>query len=328
MISTDLKVFALASGREYGERVAAALGVALGAHEERDFEDGEHKLRPLENVRGADVYVVQSLYGDPGQSVDEKLVRLLFFIGALKDASAGAITAVIPYLCYARKDRKTKPRDPITTRYVAALLESVGVGRVVTLDVHNLAAYQNAFRCQSEHLEAAGLFAEHAARAWAGEELIVVSPDVGGVKRAERFREILSRALGREIPGGFMEKHRSEGVVSGDGLVGEVENRSAIIVDDLISAGTTMGRAAKACRARGAAKVHAVATHGLFMAGADQVFADPAIDSLVVTDSVPPFRLTDPSAKRKLTVLETAPLCAEAIKRIHAGGSLVELMGD
>ncbi len=326
MIRTDLKIFALASGRDYGARVTGALGVALGTHEERDFEDGEHKARPLENVRGADVYVVQSLYGDAAQSVNDKLCRLLFFIGALRDASAGSITAVIPYLCYARKDRKTKSRDPVTTRYVAALLEAVGLGRVVTLDVHNLAAFQNAFRCHSEHLEAAGLFAEHAARTWADEELIVVSPDVGGVKRAERFREILSRVLGREIPGGFMEKKRSAGVVSGELLVGEVEDRSAIVIDDLISAGTTMGRTAKACRAGGAAKVYAVATHGLFMPGADEVFADPAIDSLVITDTVPPFRLTDASAKRKLVVLETAPLVAEAIKRIHAGGSLVELM--
>ncbi len=328
MTRSDLKIFALASGRDYGERVAGALGVALGAHEERDFEDGEHKARPLEGVRGADVYVVQSLYGDPGQSVDEKLVRLLFFIGALKDASAASLTAVIPYLCYARKDRKTKSRDPVTTRYVAALLESVGVGRVVALDVHNLAAYQNAFRCHSEHLEAAGLFAAHFAATLSDEQPVVISPDVGGVKRAEHFREMLSGVLGREIPGGFMEKKRSGGVVSGEALVGEVEKRSAIVLDDLISAGTTMGRAAKACRARGAAKVYAVATHGLFMAGADRVFADPAIDGIVVTDTVPPFRLTDAAAKKKLVVLETAPLVAEAIKRIHSGGSLVELMGD
>jgi ribose-phosphate pyrophosphokinase len=113
---------------------------------------------PAHECEGTDVFVVQSLYGDSGQSVNDKLCRLLFFVGALHDAAAAHITAVVPYLCYARKDRKTKFRDPVTTRYVAALLEAVGVDRVVTLDVHNLAAYQNAFRCATEHLEARMLF--------------------------------------------------------------------------------------------------------------------------------------------------------------------------
>ena len=110
------------------------------------------------NVRGRDVYVIQSLYGDPKQSVNDKLVRLLFFLGALRDASAGHLTAIIPYLAYARKDRKSKVRDPVTTRYVATLFEAVGTDCVVTLDVHNLAAFQNAFRCRTEHLEAVALF--------------------------------------------------------------------------------------------------------------------------------------------------------------------------
>ena len=153
-MANDLRLFALNATREFGERIASSLGIELGKHEEREFEDGEHKARALESVRGHDVYVVQSLYSDPHQSVNDKLIRLLFFLGSLRDAAAERTTAVLPYLCYARKDRKTKARDPVTTRYLGQLLEAVGVDRVITLDVHNLAAYQNAFRCFSEHLEA------------------------------------------------------------------------------------------------------------------------------------------------------------------------------
>ena len=154
----DLKLFAPNAGRAYGEAVGRALGQPLAAHEEREFEDGEHKARPLENVRDCDVFVVQSLYGDAGHSADDKLLRLLFLVGALKDASAARVTVVAPYLAYSRKDQKSKARDPVTTRYVAALFEAVGADCMVTLDVHNLAAYQNAFRCRAEHLEAGPLF--------------------------------------------------------------------------------------------------------------------------------------------------------------------------
>ncbi|KPL27030.1 MAG: ribose-phosphate pyrophosphokinase, partial [Acidithiobacillales bacterium SM1_46] len=134
--SDSLAVFAVAASREFGERVAQALGQALGAHEEREFEDGEHKIRPLKSVRGRDVYVIQSLYSDSAQSANDKLCRMLFFLGALRDAGAARTTAVMPYLAYARKDQKSQTRDPVTTRYVAQLIESVGVDRVVTLDVH------------------------------------------------------------------------------------------------------------------------------------------------------------------------------------------------
>jgi len=211
MNAGGIQLFALNESRELGARVAAALGQPLATHEERGFEDGEHKARPLQSVRGADVFVLQSLYGGPELSVNDKLCRLLFFIGALKDASARRVTAVLPYLCYARKDRKSKPRDPVTTRYVARLLESVGTDRVVTLDVHNLAAYQNAFRCAADHLDAMRLFVEHFVPLAARAEVTVVSPDLGGVKRAEEFRQALSRRLGREAGGAFLEKYRSAG---------------------------------------------------------------------------------------------------------------------
>jgi ribose-phosphate pyrophosphokinase len=140
-------IFALRATRELGAGISRALGVELAPHEEREFEDGEHKARPLMSVRGRDLYLVQSLYGGPEASPSDKLCRLLFFAGALRDAGAGRVTAVVPYLAYARKDRRTQLRDPITTRYVAQLIEAVGVDRVVVVDVHNLAAFENAFRC-------------------------------------------------------------------------------------------------------------------------------------------------------------------------------------
>jgi ribose-phosphate pyrophosphokinase len=251
----------------------------------------------------------------------------LFFIGALRDASAARVTAITPYLSYARKDRRTKFRDPVTTRYVAELFEAVGVDRVVTLDVHNLAAFQNAFRCRTDHLEARMLFVEHFAPLLRDDDVIVLSPDEGGLKRVNAFRHALGLALGRDVPSGFMEKHRSRGIVSGEALYADVDGRTALILDDLISSGTTLRRAAQAAAARGANKVFAAASHGLFMPGAEDMLADPALAGVVVTDTVPPFRLPPALAAEKLTVLETAPLFAEATRRVHEGGSVVDLLG-
>ncbi len=324
--TNDLMLFALEATREFGERVAHVLGVPLVAHEERAFEDGEHKSRPLVSVRGRDVFVVHSLYGDGHESANDKLCRLLFFIGALKDAAAARVTALVPYLCYARKDRKSKPRDPVTTRYVAALFEAVGTDRIVTLDVHNLAAYQNAFRCGTEHLEARRLFVDFLVPRLRDQPVVVVSPDVGGVKRADAFRETLGRALGREAPLAVMEKTRSAGIVSGEALIGDVAGRVAILVDDLVATGTTLARAAAACRARGAARVIAAATHGLFTGDANARLAEPALEEVVVTDTVSSYRLTEPAVRAKLVTLEAAPLFAGAVRRLHEGGSLVDLV--
>lgn len=326
MTPDELCLFALDASRPFGERVAASLGQALASHEEREFEDGEHKARPLENVRGKDVYVIHSLYGEPDMSANDKLVRLLFFIGALKDASAGRVTAICPYLAYSRKDRKTKSRDPVSSRYVAQLFEAVGTDRMVTLDVHNPAAYQNAFRIPAEHLEAGGLFVAWFAARLQAEPIVVVSPDAGGVKRAEAFRQALSLTLGRPIGAAFMEKRRSEGVVSGEAVVGDVGGRTAIIVDDLISSGTTLARAAAACKLLGANRVYAAASHGLFIGAADKLLADPALEKVLVSDSVPPFRLPPALLGSRVEVLDSTPLFAEAIRRLHSGGSLVELL--
>ncbi len=323
----ELSLFALDSSKAFGEQIVRHLSMALSPHEERDFEDGEHKARPLVNVRDKDVYVIQSLYADAQFSVNDKLCRLLFFIGALVDAGAQRVTAVVPYLCYARKDRKSQPRDPVTTRYIARLFEAVGTHRVVTLDVHNVAAFQNAFRCASENLEANKLFVDYFAARRAQEEIVVVSPDAGGIKRADRFRQSLGRALGRPIGSAFMEKQRAGGVVSGEAVIGEVAGKTAIIIDDLISTGTTLARAAQACRAHGATKVFAAASHGLFVADAGRVLSGAALDQVVVTDSVPAFRLSAEIIQSKLVVVSVVALFAEAIKRMHEGGSIVDLHG-
>lgn len=322
----DLLLFALASSADYGRQIGAALAVPVAAHEEHEFADGEHKARPLVNVRGRDCFVLLSLHGDERYGVNDKLCRLLFFIGALKDASAARVTAVVPYLAYARKDRKAEPRDPVTTRYVAALFEAAGTDRLVTLDVHNLAAFQNAFRCPTDHLEARLLFADFFPGLIGEQPVTVLSPDAGGMKRAERFRAALSARLGRPVAMGFMEKQRTLERVSGSLLVADVRDRAVIVFDDLISSGTTMLHAAMACRDAGAARVYAAATHGVFVDGAGRVLADPVFERVVVTDSVPPFRLTSDAALGKLSVVSAAPLFAEAIRRIHDGGSLTALL--
>jgi ribose-phosphate pyrophosphokinase len=327
-MSDDVLLFGLEASRSFAAEVARALGKPLAAHEERGFEDGEHKTRPLENVRGRDVYVVQSLYGDAAQTVNDKLVRLLFFIGALRDASAARVTAVVPYLAYARKDRKSKSRDPVTTRYVAELFEAVGVDRIVTLDVHNLAAYQNAFRCRTEHLEANALFVAHFAGRLAEAPISVVSPDAGGIKRAEAFRQRLAATLDHPIGAAFVEKYRSAGVVSGDTLVGDVAGRVAIVIDDLIAGGTTLSRAAEACRRGGALRVHAAASHGVFAPGANATLATSDLEEIVVTDTIPPLRVGNPALQAKLVQVSVAPLFAEAIARLHGGGSIVDLLGS
>lgn len=322
---SDLRLFALSATSELGAAVAAAMGHPLAAHEEREFEDGEHKTRPLDSVRGADVHVIQSLHGGPGQSVNDKLCRLLFFIGALKDAGAARVTAVVPYLCYARKDRRTKPNDPVATRYLAGLFEAVGTDAVVTIDVHNTSAFENAFRCRTVALTAAPLFVAHL-QGLPEEKLCVVSPDAGGAKRAELFRQALEAAKGRPVGNALAEKYRSAGIVSGDLFVGDVDGATALVIDDLISTGTTLLRAARAARQAGARRVIALVTHGLFMPGAAEVLTDAALERLVVTDTVPPFRLTDASARAKVEVLPTAPLLAETIRRLHEDRPLDDLL--
>ncbi len=320
-------VFSLDTGAALAERICRQLGVDLGRHEERGFEDGEHKIRPLESVRGRDVYVVESLHSDDELSVNDKLVRMLFFASALREAGAERVTAVAPYLCYARKDMRTKPRDPVTSRYVATLFEAMGVDRMVVVDVHNRAAFENSFRIPTEHLTAAPAFVDAFAELVGDQPVTVVSPDAGGVKRAERVRQALEERLGRPVGSAFIEKYRSEGVVRGGAVVGEVDGRVAIIIDDLISSGTTLARAAAACRERGALTAHAAATHGVFSADSSRLLAESELERIVILDTIPPRRLAPELLDSRVEVIDAAPLLAAAIQRLHTNGSIVDLVG-
>ncbi|RZN08808.1 ribose-phosphate pyrophosphokinase [Bradyrhizobium genosp. SA-3] len=321
---SEMRLFALNATADLGNATAQAQGWSLAAHEEREFEDGEHKARPLDSVRGTDVYVIQALHNGPNQSVNDKLCRLLFFIGALKDCGAARVTAVVPYLCYARKDRRTKLNDPVTTRYIGSLFEAVGTDAVVALEVHNPVAFENAFRCRTVALTSTTLFVKFAAQLL-DESFSVVSPDPGGVKRAQLLRGALEATLHRPIGKGYVDKHRSAGVVSGDLLVGDAADATVLIIDDLISTGTTLLRAAQAARRAGARRVLAFVTHGLFMPGSAEVVANPAIEQFVVTDAVP-IRIDDAAARAKVKVVPVAPLLAETIRRLHENRDLADLL--
>ncbi|MBX3620657.1 MAG: ribose-phosphate pyrophosphokinase [Rhizobacter sp.] len=317
-------IFSLEPGSALAEGVAAALDTTLAPHEERRFADGECKLRPLVDPRGSDVYVVMGLHGGPVDSPWDKLGRLLMFIAALKDHGAARVTAVVPYLAFARKDQQTKPFDPVTLRTVAQLFDAVGTGQVFVLEVHNVSAFQNAFRCPTVHLpgHAALAAVAHEAALDAGGEahLAVASPDPGGVKRALLWREALEAQLARPVGFAMIDKRRSAGVVSGGRLVaGEVDAATVLLFDDLIASGDTMRRAADALRRAGARQVIACAAHGLFTDRAAELLADEALARVVVTDSVPAFRLPPEALlRRKLQVVSAVPLIADAIRSSHA----------
>jgi ribose-phosphate pyrophosphokinase len=320
-------LFAPGFSRALGASVADRLGTSLCPLEEREFSDGEHKSRPLESVRGRDVYVIASLAGDRSMSANDKLCRALFLVGALREASARSVTVLVPYLCYARKDRQTKARDPVTVRYVLQLFEAVGVDRIVTLDVHNLAAFQAGARCPTDHLEAATLFVEHFLDVGPAAPLTVVSPDIGGVKRADRLRRLLADARREDVELAFTEKFRGSGVVTGRGeVLGDVAGRVAVVYDDLISSGGTMLRVADVLADRGARAIHLAASHGLFTAGSEAIFRAPTVDSVVVTDSVPQDRLPAAVVDEKLVVLPLAELLARSLSIIDGGGSLTTLL--
>ncbi len=312
-------LFALEGSRDYGQRLASRLEWPLSAHEEREFEDGEHKTRPLVDVHRRDVFVLHSLYGSRGASPNDKLCRMLFFIGALKDAGAARVTAMAPYLCYARKDQRSQLLDPITTKYVARMFEACGADAIVTFDVHNRAAYENAYRIPTLNIEAMPLFVEHFATRLRGEKLAVVSPDIGGAKRAERFRRALAAAVGEEPSSGFVDKQRAGGVVSGDVFVGDVAGRAVILYDDLISTGTTLCRAAAKCREAGASAVFAAATHGVFTGDAPDKLATAGFDAIIVGDTVCSAAEHAGLLPETVTILDTSRLASEAVAHTHAG---------
>ncbi len=312
-----MMLFALNASAALGSRLGKELGCKVSPHEEREFACGEHKARPLVSVWGEDVYVLSSLHGDCDYSVNDKICRLLFFIGALKDAGASRVTAAIPYLAYSRKDRRTKPSDPVATRYVATILQSVGTDRIITMDVHNLAAFENSFACPSINLTTFDLFAAHFYRA-AGENVnTIVSPDLGGIKPTRQFLEAYSELSHHSPNLAIMDKKRSEGKVSGTGLIGDIGNH-VLILDDMIGGGSTLCRAVTACIEAGAHDVSVGATHGLFENGAPALFKQEGIGEIVVSDSVAieNLGLGDEQLGR-VTILGTAGLLADCIREMQ-----------
>ena len=317
---------ALSESEALGLAISRAAGIELLPLEDRPFESGEFKLRPLSSVRGRTVFVTQSLAGSAGASVSQRLLRLLFLLFGLKDAGAARTIAVIPYLAFARKDRRTQLRDPVTMRYVVQLLEAAGVDHVITLDVHNPAALDNAFRIPIDHLSAIPMFVDQVVPSVAATKIAIASPDVGGVKRAQLFRELLERSLGHEVEFAFIEKRRVAGVVSSGRVVGEVADRKVVVLDDLCATGGTLIRAATALREAGARTVQVAFTHAPHASGLATLAAAPAIEEIMLTDSVGATLSAELPASARIKVLAVAPLLAQAVARMVGGKSLAPLL--
>lgn len=306
-------LFALQGSQALGDLIARQLDIPLHLPEEREFSGREHKIRALVPVEGKRIYVVHSLNADEQHSVNDKLCRLLFFIGSLKDAGASSVNVIVPYLAYARKDRRTKFQDPVTTRYVADLFVAVGVDSVTTMDVHNLAAFENAFQCATKNLSAMELFVDYFAARLNKQTVSVVAPDVGAIKAAENFRQQLRSKMGTEVDAAFITKQRSRDIVTSSALHGDVDKRHVIIFDDMIDSGTTVGNAMRACRQGGAEKIYAAATHGVFSEQAATLFETAALTQIVITNTVEVGPDFSTIATDKLAVLDSAPLFARSI---------------
>lgn len=308
----EIKVFGIGSTKAIAEAVCYKIGIELSPLNEEKFPDGELKVCPSVSVANADVFVFHSLGEDNTRSVNDRLCELCFFVSTLKDHGAKRVTAMIPYLAYARSDQRKIPFDSVTHRYVAQMLEASGVDRVFALDVHNISAFENTFRCRSLNLEAASLFCQYVAP-YISKEIppVVLSPDIGGIKRAEQFRKILESTLGVPVGSAFLEKFREKNEMSGQRLVGDLIDRSVFIVDDMISTGETILRALKACQHEGAATIKVFATHGIFSKNQNELLNFPSVDEFIVTDSHPALKKL--TSYKKLKTLSCASLFASAI---------------
>jgi ribose-phosphate pyrophosphokinase len=297
--------------------IARAGNCEWAAVEERRFAGEEFTLRPLIPVRDRDVCVVQTLAPSAEAPIAARLVRLLFLLAALRDAGARSRIALIPYLAYARQERRGEAGDPVHTRYVAELLQAAGMTHLIALDVHDLAALDNAYRVPVEHLTARPLFIDWLAEQPPSEPLAVASPDIGGIKRAQLFRELLERRLGQAVELLFIEKRRTAGHLSGQKVVGQAEGRHVLLIDDLCATGETLMRAAAALHLAGALRVSAAVTHVADAAGLRALCADPHLTQVLVTDSaVTPEVESQDAARGKLRVIPCAPLFAPALAQI------------
>ncbi|MFQ6110862.1 MAG: ribose-phosphate pyrophosphokinase [Nitrospinota bacterium] len=310
-MANELKLFAGRSNGELARGICEYLGIPLGVADIFDFSDGEICVQIGENIRGADVFVLQSMCR-PGNS---NLVELLIMLDACRRASARRITAVIPYYGYARQDRKVQPRTPITAKLVANLLAAAGADRVLAMDLH-AGQIQGFFDIPVDHLFAAPVFIDYfRSRA---ENLTVISPDAGGVERARAFAKRLNSPLGiidkrRELP--------NETEVMN--VIGDVEGRDVLIVDDLVDTGGTLTKGAEALISKGARQVFSCCTHPVLSGPALELLNESELVELVVTDTIP---LGDKGERcPKIRVLSVAELLGEAISRIHEEASVSSL---
>ncbi len=305
-----LKVFSGNANRPLAEGIASYLGVPLGNAHVGRFADGEINVQVDENVRGADCYVVQPTC----RPTNENLMELLIMIDALRRASAGRITAVIPYYGYARADRKTQPRMPISSKLVANLIVEAGAQRVITMDLH-AAQIQGFFDIPVDHLYAAPIILDYVKKK-ALKNLVVVSPDVGGVERARAFAKRLNAQLV------IIDKRRPRpNEASVYNVIGDVAGKTCFILDDMVDTGGTLCKVADKIREQGAAKVYAACVHGVLSGAAHDLIAKSSLEEMILTDSIPVHAL----AGGKLTVLSIAPLLGEAIARNHQGKSISAL---
>lgn len=307
-----LKIFTGNSNRALAEEVVQKLDIPMGRASVGRFSDGEINVTIGENVRGSDVFLLQSTCS-PG---NENMMELLIMLDALRRASAEHICAVIPYYGYARQDRKVAPRTPITAKLVSDLIDTAGANRVLSLDMH-AGQIQGFFNVPFDHLYAMPVLLDHM-RQHFDSSAIIVSPDAGGVERARAFGKRLNTSLG------MIDKRRprpNESKVMN--VLGDVEGRDVILLDDMIDTAGTLVAAALAIKERGGGRVFAYATHPVFSGPAIQRLTDSPIEQVVVTNTIP---LSEEAATcPKITQISVAPLIAEAIRRIHHGDSVSSL---
>ena len=308
----DFKVFTGNANPALADEICEALGTHLGACVVKPFSDGEIHLQIQENVRGADVFVVQPTC----TPVDRHLMEVLLMMDALQRASAERVTAVLPYYGYARQDRKDRPRMPISARLVASLLERAGANRILALDLH-AAQIQGFFDVPVDHLFATPVMIDYF-YPMRGENLTVVSPDAGGVERARAFAKRL------DAPLAIIDKRRTEvNIAEVMHIIGEVEGQHCLIVDDLIDTAGTLVKGAEALLARGAESVRACATHAVLSGQAVERIENSALQEVVVTNSIP--LREEAKACDRIHTLSVAPLLAQAIRSIHEDGSVSTL---
>jgi ribose-phosphate pyrophosphokinase len=311
-VLSDLKIFSGNSNPTLAREICAELGIPLSVATVKTFSDGEIMVEIGENVRGRDVFVVQSTCSPANQN----LMELLVMVDALKRASAARITAVIPYFGYARQDRKVAPRTPITSKLVADLITTAGVHRVLCVDLH-AGQIQGFFNIPVDHLYAAPVVLDDIKQRLRG-RLVVVSPDAGGTERARAFAKRLDAGLA------IIDKRRSGPNVSEVmHIIGEVAGETCVIVDDMIDTAGTLCQAATALKARGAGEVYATATHAVLSGPALERISQSCLKEVLVTNTIPVGEKL--KACPQLRQLSVAPLLAEAIRRIHGEESVSSL---